>query len=68
MRVAQQRGDAEALAQALAGVCQLLLQLAPGGAPGGSPKAAQPLLGPPEGRMGHLQRLLRRCEACAAYL
>lgn len=61
VRVAQQHGDAESLAQALAGVCQLLLQLAPQAAPMGSPKGAQnALVGPPEGRRGHLQRLLRR--------
>ena len=60
VRVAQQHGDAESLAQALAGVCQLLLQLAPQAAPVGSPKGALPLLGPPEGRRGHLQGLLRR--------
>ena len=61
VRVAQQHGDAESLAQALAGVCQLLLQLAPQAAPVGSPKGAQnALVGSPEGRRGHLQRLLRR--------
>ena len=55
--MAQQHGDAEALTQALAGLCQLLLDSAPGqGASDEDSNSA--LLEAPE--QGHLQSLLRR--------
>ena len=58
VRVAQQHGDAEALTQALAGLCQLLMTLAPGQDASSEADADPSFTTAPE--PGHLQSLLRR--------